>query len=203
MDRAAAGPPFRALAQCSTRTRRPSSGWKEFATSPAAKMSGSEVRSASSVSTPLPISRPARAARSSLGAAPMPTTRRSAGTSAPPDVMTMPGRNSTAFSPNRNSTPCARCRSANTAPSSGPSWSVQRAGLRLEHGHRALGRAGGRGGLQADPAGSGHHDPGTRLERRTEPVGIAQRAQVEHLLAVGAGEVRRRGEAPVASSSLS
>ena len=30
---------------------------------------------------------------------------------------------------------------------------VQRAGLRLEHGHRAVGQAGGRGGLQADPAG--------------------------------------------------
>ena len=87
-------------------------------------MSGSEVRSASSVSTPLPVSSPARAARSSLGAAPMPTTRTSAGISAPPDVMTMPGRNSTAFSPNRNSTPWARCRPAKTAPSSGPSWSV-------------------------------------------------------------------------------
>ena len=66
---------------------------------------------------------------------------------------------------------------------------VQRAGLRLEHGHGALGRAGGRGGLQADPAGAGHHDPGAALEGRAKPVGIAQRAQVEHLLAVGAGEL--------------
>ncbi len=72
---------------------------------------------------------------------------------------------------------------------------VQRAGLRLEHGHRAVGRAGGRGGLQADPAGPGHHHPRAPLERRTQPVGIAHRTQVEHLLAVGAGEgeAARRG----------
>ena len=66
---------------------------------------------------------------------------------------------------------------------------VQRARLRLEHGHRALGGAGGRGGLQADPAGPGHHDPGARLKGRTEPVGVGDRAEVEHLLAVGAGKV--------------
>ena len=72
---------------------------------------------------------------------------------------------------------------------------VQRNGLRLEHGHRAVSRPGGRGGLQADPAGPGHHHPRAPLERRTQPVGIAYRTQVEHLLAVGAGEgeAARRG----------
>ena len=195
MDRAAAGPPFRALAQCSTRTRRPSSGLKEFATSPAAKMSGSEVRSASSVSTPLPVSRPARAARSSLGAAPMPTTRMSAG------IFGAAGRDDHAGAeldrllaePELHAVRPVQVRE--DGAELGAELVVQRAGLRLEHGHRALGRAGGRGGLQADPAGSGHHDPGARLEGRTEPVGIGDRTEVEHLLAVGAGEVEaaRRG----------
>ena len=37
---------------------------------------------------------------------------------------------------------------------------VQGAGLRLEHGNRAVVGAGRRGGLQADPAGAGDDDRG-------------------------------------------
>ena len=125
----------------------------------------------------------------------MPTTRRSAGISAPPDVMTMPGRNSTARSPKRNSTPCARCRPAKTAPSSGPSWSCSAPGCGsstvtgqpAERAAAVVSRP-----IQPAPATTTR---GARLERLTQPVGIGDRAQVEHLLPVGAGEVEpaRRG----------
>ena len=71
-----------------------------------------------------PPGRPA-SARATLGAAPMATTTTSAGSSAPSEVstaVTRPSwpRSSRALSPSRNSTPCARCRSANRWPSSGP-----------------------------------------------------------------------------------
>ena len=67
MAAAAAGPPFRALAQCSTRIRSPSNGCQDAARSPAAYTSGSELRSVSSTRTPSPTSSPASAA-SSVGA---------------------------------------------------------------------------------------------------------------------------------------
>src|SRR5690349_9514880 len=151
MDRAAAGPPFRALAQCSTRTRRPSSGWKEFATSPAAKMSGSEVRSASSVSTPLPVSRPARAASSVVGG------RADADDQDVGGDFGAAGRDDHAGA--ELDRPLAEPELHAVRPVQlgengtelGAKLVVQRARLRLEHGDSALGRTGGRGGLQADP----------------------------------------------------
>ena len=61
---AATAPWRRALAQCSTRMCRPRRGLYAWAMSPAAKMSGSEVRRCSSTTIPLSILRPASAASS-------------------------------------------------------------------------------------------------------------------------------------------
>ena len=70
---------------------------------------------------------------------------------------------------------------------------VQRARLGLEHGDRAAVGAGGGGGLQADPAGPGHHDPRARLEGGAQPFRVRRGAQVEHLVPVGAGEAQPPG----------
>ena len=89
-------------------------------------MSGSEVRSAESVTTPFDISSPAPLARPSFGPAPMATITTSAGSTVPDEVSTDPTWpaaspwNSAAVSPKRNSTPCASCSAVKTPPSSGP-----------------------------------------------------------------------------------
>src|SRR4029453_14934939 len=130
IDRAAAGPPLRALAQCSTRTYRPKSGWKDDATSPASNTSAAEVRSAWSVTTPLSTSSPAAAASSMLGVAPTPTTTRSAGSPAGPSVTTDVTR----------------------PPVPGNSRPVEGGGLWFHDRHVVAVVAGRRGHLEADPA---------------------------------------------------
>ena len=126
MARAAACGWFSALAQCSTRMCRPSSGWKALATSPAAKMSGSEDRSPASTTTPLPVSRPAASASWLFGVIPTPTITASASTWLPSAIRTPLARPpateiSSTWTPNRRSAPCWRCRSAKTCATSGPS----------------------------------------------------------------------------------
>ena len=80
MARAAACGWFSALAQCSTRMCRPSTGCRALATSPAAKMSGSEDRSAASTTTPLLSCRPAAPASWVFGVIPTPAMTVSAST---------------------------------------------------------------------------------------------------------------------------
>ena len=57
----------------------------------------------------------------------------------------------------------------------------------LQHGDLSAGRAGGGGGLQPDPAGADHHDPGGRWKA----------ALIRSLSPGGAGRGRHRGQRPV------
>ena len=115
-----------AVSQCSTRIGRPSTGWSALATSPAAYTCGPEVRSLSSTLMPLSSTRPAASASSTTGVDPdadHQVGRRS--TSLPsPRVSTAPLAGSlmaATVTDVRRSTPCSRCRSANTVATSGPS----------------------------------------------------------------------------------
>src|SRR6266568_2740344 len=112
-------------------------------------MSGSLVRSPASTATPLSAARPAASASSMAGVMPTPTRARSAGRCVPSvsrtDVSRAPSpRNSRTPTPNRNPTPCARCRSAEIlvdAVDDDPAHANRAA---TEHAHRrghALGAA--------------------------------------------------------------
>ena len=83
----AVAPWRRALAQCSTRMCRPRRGLYAWAMSPAAKMSGSEVRRCSST-MPSSTLRPTSAASSARGMAPMPMMTMSASIRVPSLRMT-------------------------------------------------------------------------------------------------------------------
>ena len=191
---AAAGPPSRALAQCSTRTR-PSSGVVDVghvAGGVDVRVGGPQRR----VDQRRRCRRPARPASASRvsGRMPTPTTTRSAGTvGAVRQRHRASGRRrgTPTPEPSRRSTPCARCRSAKTAPSSSPSTRRSGCGAGLDHGDRGAVLAGGRGDLQPDPAGADDDDPaaaGQRLlagrRRRPACAGSARRR-------VAAGHVQR------------
>ena len=62
---------------------------------------------------------------------------------------------------------------------------------------------GGGRDLGADPAGADHDDRAAAVEPCAQRVGILDAAEVEHAVERRAGEERRRGSAPVASSSRS
>ena len=72
----------------------------------------------------------------------------------------------------------------------------------FQHRHCHAGGPGRRRGLQADPAGTDHRDPGGRLEGRPDPVAVPEVPQVEHAVEVGARHGEPRGADPVVSSSL-
>ncbi len=57
----------------------------------------------------------------------------------------------------------------------------------FQHGDLQAGGAGGRCGLQADPAGADHRDPGRPAEHRPDPVAVLQRAQVVNAGEIGSG----------------
>ena len=140
---------------------------------------------------------PAPSARPVFGVMPTPTTTASAGTVSPDFVTTpvtdvSPSMRSTP-SPNRNSTPWPRCRSANQPPDLLPHDAEQRRGLRLDDGDRAARVTGGRGDLEADPAGADDDDAGALAEARLERLGLLHLAQVEHPVEVGARHVEGAG----------
>ena len=57
---------------------------------------------------------------------------------------------------------------------------------RLQHGDLDACGTGRGCGLQADPAGADHREPGRAFEGRLDPVAVRNAAQVEHAVKVGA-----------------
>ena len=171
-------------------------------------MPGPEVRSAASATTPLAISRPASAARPVLGTAPIPTTTMSAGSAAPDEVITSPTRppgprSSLTDSPNRNCTPCSRCRSANISPSSEPSARYSAVGsgsttVTSQPASRAaavISRP-----IQPAPTVTTRPPPRKAAASRSESPTVRRYSTPSRS---APGMFSRRGDAPVASSSRS
>ncbi len=114
----------------------------------------------------------------------MPSPSPSRTTAAPSSSVSMPV---TEIS-QRRSTPCARCRSAKTVATSGPSTRSNGSAAPLEHGDLRPGRACRRGHLEPDPAAADDRDPRVRLQRRLDPLAVVDAAQVGDRSVVRAGD---------------
>ena len=199
MERPAARPPSLALAQCSTRTwvleRRaaPSSRRHRRPRRPSADVRSARVGDDAVVDVDAGalgetgVRGDADADDDRVGRQPCrPTSSRRRSPTSSPSMRSTP-------SPKRNSTPCAAVQVGEPAADLLPHDPEQRRGLRLDDGDAAARVAGGRGHLEADPAGTDDDDAGAVAKARLERLGLLHLAEVEHAVEVGARHVERAG----------
>ena len=184
----------------------PAAGVWTFATSPAAKISGSDVHSDWSTSTPLSTSSPASSASRVLGTAPTPTMTRSAGRddAGRGDHGRRGDLGDAVAEGELHALPPVHAREH--LAELGAEHAVQRRGLRLDDVHviAVPARRGGR--LEPDPAGAHHDDPPVAGdERGPQPFGVVRRTDVVHVGLVRARNVeaarRRTGREEQAACS--
>ena len=219
MERAAAGPPLSALAQCSTRSRSPSSGWPHGGGVPGrvdVRVGGAQRGVHGDASdrarrrAPVPPPRPARCGvrrrwRPAVVGQVLRRRRPCARVwTRPvlPDDLGQPGRRS------GSGTPCSRCRSAKRAPSSGPRTLWERRGRGRDDGDLgAVGSArqpppparSSRLPRSPDGRSPGRAPRGRRAAGRRARGGRRWWSPARSV----PGTSSRRGSAPVARSSLS
>ena len=161
-------------------------------TSPAAKMSGSEVRRCSSTTIPLSTDSPAADASSVLGVTPTPTTTRSAGIRVPSSSTTAPTRDlpvpagsmRSTPTPRRRSTSCVAVEGGEDRRHLGTEYAQERQLGGLEDRDMGSGAACGGGGLEPDPAGADDDDARIGGDRGPQPFAVVDRPEVEHALEV-------------------
>ena len=158
-------------------------------------MSGSLVRSDSSVTIPLSTSRPAAfgqldvrhgadADQHQVGRHDFSAVDAHAG-----DLAVRADDRSATVRDMRSVTPCSSCTSANIRPEVVAERHGQRNRVALENGDVVAQRLGGGGNLHADPAGADEHQPlAARLEEAVQRLGVVEGAQVVDAVQIGAGK---------------
>ena len=141
---------------------------------------------------PFSTARPAAAASSVFGTAPMPTTTRSAGMiGAVRQARRLSAVIAAMRAPKWKVTPSARWRACEHRGDLGRHAAGQQPRQRLDHGDLGAELAGRGGELEADEAAADHREPPAGAERGADAGGVVERAQHRDGRAVGAGQRQR------------